>query len=227
MLKGAHSVAIETVLVIALKAGLVNSSSLILLNKKGVIIMSLKRKRNVKIVAVFGLTVALLITTGWSVLANIETTPVFVPSGPYIYASGQRYAEIIVPNDPAGNTTTIIGPYLVVDPTIGGMFPECDNRLEAVGRGVRTGPYTWHNSYIQYGSKGQEIQFILLFSADETFSEDGETMDMYWTAEIYLPEQDADNDGFPDAGEVPFFAGKGSHTLKRVPIRPLYEPPQQ
>jgi hypothetical protein len=189
--------------------------------------MSLKRKRNIKLVAVFGLTAVLLITTGWSVMASVDSEPVFVPCGPYIYASGQRYAEIIVPNDPAGNTITIIGPYLVVDPTIGGMFPEADNRLEAVGWGVRTGPYTWHNSYIQYGSKGQEFQFILLFSADVTFSEDGETMDMYYTAEIFLPEQDADNDGFPDEGEVPFFAGSGGHTLKRVPMRPLYVPPEE
>jgi hypothetical protein len=189
--------------------------------------MSLKRKRNIKLVAVFGLTAVLLITTGWSVMASVESSPVFVPSGPYIYASGQRYAEIIIPNDPAGNTITIIGPYLVVDPTIGGMFPETNNRLECVGLGVRTGPYTWHNSYIQYGSKGQEIQFILLFSADETFSEDGETMDMYYTAEIFLPEQDADDDGFPDEGEVPFFAGSGGHTLKRVPMRPLYVPPEE
>ena len=189
--------------------------------------MSLKRKRNVKLVAVFGLMAVLLITTGWSVMASVESEPVFVPSGPYIYASGQRYAEIIIPNDPAGNTITIIGPYLVVDPTLGGMFPEADNRLEAVGWGVRTGPYTWHSSYVQYASKGQEIQFILLFSADQTFSEDGETMDMYYTAEIYLPEQDADNDGFPDEGEVPFFAGSGGHPLKRVPMRPLYVPPEE
>ena len=189
--------------------------------------MSLKRKRNVKLVAVFGLTAVLLITTGWSVLASVDSAPVFVPSGPYIYASGQRYAEIIIPNDPAGNTITIIGPYLVVDPTLGGLFPEADNRLECVGRGVRTGPYTWHSSYIQYASKGLEIQFILLFSAVQTFSEDGQTMDMYYTGEIYLPEQDADNDGFPDEGEVPFWAGSGGHTLKRVPIRPLYEPPEE
>jgi hypothetical protein len=185
------------------------NSQLFLINQKGGTIMSLKRKRNIKLVAIFGLTAVLLITTGWSVMASVESEPVFVPSGPYIYASGQRYAEIIIPNDPAG------------------MFPEADNRLECVGRGVRTGPYTWHNSYIQYASKGQEIQFILLFSADVTFSEDGETMDMYYTAEIFLPEQDADNDGFPDEGEVPFFAGSGGHMLKRVPIRPLYVPPEE
>ena len=189
--------------------------------------MSLKRKRNVKLVVVFGLTAVLLITTGWSVMAGVESESVFVPSGPYIYASGQRMAEIIIPNDPAGNTTTHIGPYLVVDPTLNGLFPECDNRLEVVGRGVRTGPYTWHVSSIQYGSNGQEIQFILLFSSEETFSEDGETMDMYWTVECYLPEQDADNDGFPDEGEAPFLTADGSHTLKRVPIRPLYEPPPE
>jgi hypothetical protein len=189
--------------------------------------MSLKRKRNFKLTVVFVLSTVLLITTGWSVLAGVESEPIFVPSGPYIYASDQRFAEIIIPNDPAGNTTTHISPYLVVDPTLNGLFPETDNRLEVVGRGVRTGPYTWHTSGIQYGSKGQEIQFILLFSSEETFSEDGETMDMYWTAECYLAEQDADNDGFPDEGEAPFLDADGSHTLKRVPIRPLYEPPQE
>jgi hypothetical protein len=189
--------------------------------------MSLKRKRNVKLVAIFAFTAVLLITTGWSVMAGVESEPVFVPSGSYIYASGQRFAEIIIPNDPAGNTTTHIGPYLVVDPTLGGLFPESDNRFEAVGRGIRTGPYTWHTSAIQYGSKGKEIQYILLFSTEETFSKDGETMDMYWTAECYLAEQDADNDGFPDEGEVPLAARDGTHTLKRVPIRPLYEFPQE
>jgi len=190
--------------------------------------MSLKRKRNVKLVAVFGLTAVLLITTGWSVMADIEPMPMFVPGGTYIMVAGSQIcSEIIIPNDPAANTTTHICSYLVVDPTIGGKFPEADNRRDLVGNGVRVGPNSWHVSWIQYGSKGLELQYILLFSADETFIEDGEIMDMYWTAEVYLPEQDADNDGFPDEGETPFAAASGSHALKRVPIRPLYEPPPE
>lgn len=190
--------------------------------------MSLKRKRNVKIVAIFGLTAVLLITTGWSVMASVESEPVFVPGGVYVCFGPQIWTDAPIPNDPAGNTTTHIGHYLTADPTLGGRFPEADNRRSAVGRGVRIGPYTWHVTAIQYGSKGLELQYMLLYCALETFSDDGETMFMEYTVECYLPEQDADGDGFPDEGEVPFATSTGgSVTLKRVPIRPLYVPPEE
>jgi len=190
--------------------------------------MSLTRKRNVKRVVVLGLTAVLLITTGWSVLANVESAPVFVPSGVYVCFGPQIWTDTIIPNDPVGNTTTHIGNYLMADPTLFGMFPEADNRRNAVGGGVRIGPKTWHVTWIQYGSRGLELQYMLLYCALETFSDDGETMFMEYTVECYLPENDADGDGFPDEGEVPFATSTGgSVTLNRVPIRPLYEPPPE
>ena len=189
--------------------------------------MSLKRKRNVKIFVVFGLTAVLLITTGWSVLASVESAPVFVPSGVYVCFGRQIWTDTIIPNDPAGNTTTHMGDYLVVDPTIGGRFPEADTRGSAPGCGVRIGPKTWHVTWIQYGSKGLELQYMMLYCAVVTFSDDAETMFMEWTGECYLPGQDADGDGFPDEGEVPFEAHPGTATLRRVPIRPLYVPPEE
>jgi hypothetical protein len=190
--------------------------------------MSLKRKRNIKLVAVIGFTAVLVITTGWSVMASVESEPVFVPGGVYVNFGWQIWTDMIIPSDPAGNTTTHIGHYLMADPTLGGMFPEADNRRSAPGRGVRIGPKTWHVTWIQYGSKGLELQYMILYCAHETFSDDGETMFMEYTYEGYLPEQDADGDGFPDEGEVPFRASSGgSTTLKRIPLRPLYVPPEE
>ncbi len=188
--------------------------------------MSLKRKRNIKLVALLGLTAVLLITTGWSVMADIEPMPMFVPGGTYVEVRAGLYScQIVIPNDPAANTTTHIGYLGINDPTISGWFPEADYRYNLVGNGVRVGPYTWHVSGIQYGSKkGGRLQYILLFSTEVTFSEDGETMDMDGTFETYLPEQDADKDGFPDEGEVTSSWARFTTTFKRVPIRPLYEP---
>jgi hypothetical protein len=191
--------------------------------------MSQKRKRNVKLIAIFGLTAVLLITTGWSVMASVESEPVFVPSGVYVCfeEGGQIWTDMVIPNDPAGNTTTHVEDFLVVDPTLGGMFPEADTRRSALGRGVRIGPESWQVTWIQYGAKGLELQYVLLYCAVVTFSEDGETMFFEWTAECYLPEHDVDGDGFPDEGQEPFAARPGTATLRRVPLRPLYEPPQE
>lgn len=189
--------------------------------------MSLKRKRNVKLAVVIGLTAVLLITTGWSVMAGVESEPAFVPSGVYVCyeEGGQIWTDMVIPNDPAGNTTTHIGDYLVINPTLGGMFPEVDTRRNAPGRGVRIGPESWHVTWIQYGAKGLELQYMLLYCAVVTFSEDRETMFFEWTAECHPPENDVDGDGFPDEGREPLAARPGSSTLRRVPLRPLYEFP--
>jgi len=189
--------------------------------------MSLKKKKNVKLAVVIGLTAVLLITTGWSVMAGIESEPVFVPGGLYVSVGDTIWTDTIIPNDPAGNTTTHIEHFLVVDPTLGGMFPEADTRRNAVGRGVRIGPESWQVTWIQYGAKGMELQYMMLYCAVVTFSEDRETMFFEWTAECHPPENDVDGDGFPDEGQVPLAAMPGSATLRRVPLRPLYEFPQE
>ncbi|MHC4520524.1 MAG: hypothetical protein ACYTAS_18195, partial [Planctomycetota bacterium] len=103
-------------------------------------------------------------------------------------------------------------------------------RRNAVGRGVRIGPESWQVTWIQYGAKGTELQYMMLYCAVVTFSEDRETMFMEWTAECHLPEGDVDGDGFPDEGQEPLAARPGSATLRRVPQRPLYEfppPPEE
>lgn len=196
--------------------------------------MKLRSKKNRVLMVVIGLGAVLLITTGWSVMADIVPVPICVPRGVYIgvYPAHQwTFIRTVIPTDPAGNTITSILSCDNADPTFGitdPPFSEVDHMTDYIGPMVRTGPNTWAHTAISYGTKkveGQpkpEIVYIQVFEGTFTYTDDGNTEVVTGDFAIYLSEQDADGDGFPDEGATPIYCGPiPTVTATRMPMAML------
>jgi hypothetical protein len=189
----------------------------------------MRTKRNTALVAIIAL-VAGLLATAWNVMANIEPSLVLVPCGIYTGVHPQAFTDTIIPMDPAGNTMIFIMSNDNNDPTGGATEPplsEVDHLTDYVGNMVRTGPNTWDYTGIAYGTKkveGQsmpEILYVGVVQGTLTSTEDGNAMTTDGTFALYMPEQDVDGDGFPDADQEPVWCSPpGGFTITRMPIMP-------
>jgi hypothetical protein len=191
-------------------------------------------RRMILVVAIVVLTAGLFITTGWSVVADIEPVPVCVPSGVYTGVHDPpvvyTFTKTIIPTDPAGNTATYIYKTDNAYPTLGSPDPplsEVDHITDLVGNMARTGPNTWAFTAVAYGTKkveGQpnpEMVYILVAQGTSTYSDDANIETNEGTSALYLPEQDADGDGFPDADQQPIFSGPLAPVpCARLPVLP-------
>jgi hypothetical protein len=90
---------------------------------------------------------------------------------------------------------------------------------------IRTGPNTWDYTGIAYGTKnveGQgmpEILYVGVVQGTVTSTEDGNAMTTDGNFALYMPEQDVDGDGFPDADQEPVWCSPpGGFTITRMPI---------
>lgn len=189
----------------------------------------MRTKRNTALIAIIAL-VAGLLATGWSVMANITPVPVLVPCGIYTGVHPQAFTDTIIPMDSAGNTMIFIMRNDNADPTGGATeppFSEADHLTDYVGNMVRTGPNTWDYTGIGYGTKkveGQgmpEILYVGVVQGTVTSTEDGNAMTTDGNFAVYMPEQDVDGDGFPDADQEPVWCSPpGGFTITRMPIIP-------
>lgn len=194
-------------------------------------------KRKIFIVAIVGLTAGLLITTGWSVMADIVPTPVIVPGGIYtgVMANPAQFTftAAVMPMDLAANRMIFIMRNDNCDPTYLATEPpgsEADHQTDFVVDMVRTAPDAWAYTGVAYGTKkveGQaqpEIVYVTLVHGTTTSTEDGNTLTVEGSSSFYLPEQDADGDGFPDADQEPFYCGDPAvgpgFTMTRIPVTP-------
>jgi len=196
--------------------------------------MSLKRKRRMTLLTIVGLTAVLLITTGWNVMADIEPAPVLVPGGvytgvhppPLVYT----FTRTVIPTDPAGNTMTFIYRCDNAYPTLGDPNPplsETDHMTDFVGDMVRTGPNTWEGTAVAYGTKKVEAQpnpemvYIAVFQGTLTYTDNGNSEVSEGMFALFLPQQDADGDGFPDEDQMPVYCGPSATVAsKRMPMVP-------
>ncbi len=196
-------------------------------------------KRRIRIVVIVLLMAGLLITTGWSVMADIVPAPVIVPGGVYtgtLNSPVGRYivSMSVIPMDPAGNKMicTVIADNS--DPTYGAQDPpasETDHHTDFALNMVRTGPDTWDYTGIAYGTKkveGQllpEMVYMTVSYGTVTSTADGNTLTNHGSSAYYWAEQDVDGDGFPDADQEPFYCvpldpeAEGSPWM-RVPLLP-------
>lgn len=190
-------------------------------------------RRNIILVAIIAL-IAGLLATAWNVMANITPAPVLVPCGIYTGVHPQAFTDTIIPMDPAGNTLIFIMRNDNADPTAGATEPplsEADHLTDYVGNMVRTGPNTWDYTGIAYGTKkveGQgmpEILYVGVVQGAVTSTEDGNAMTTDGNFALYMPEQDVDGDGFPDADQEPVWCSPlGGFTITRMPIVSPCEP---
>jgi hypothetical protein len=190
-------------------------------------------KRNIILIAIIALTAGLLATT-WRVMADIDPVPVLVPGGIYTGVMPTppefTFTTTVVPMDPAGNTMAFIMRNDNHDPTLLDPNPplsEADHLTDFVGNMVRTGSNTWDYTGVAYGTKkveGQgrpEILYVAVVQGTTTCTEDGNALTSEGTFALYLPEQDANGDGFPDADQEPAYCGPpAAFTIVRMPVTP-------
>jgi hypothetical protein len=158
--------------------------------------------------------------------------------------------ETLTPIDLTGRFAYVMR-MLNSDFTFTGMFPQTNSVTDLVGEAVRTGPDTYELSVIGCGVKKPaledvgwadrgQIQYIWILSGsaicvDEDNVEHDLMLSLYsgidnpdfafpWNPGEPFPlhDQDIDDDGLPDEGEVPIFSAPFSHVSKRVahPIVP-------
>jgi len=168
-------------------------------------------KRNKKIVvgSAFGL-VAVILTTGWGVLAGADWPPEsyqeYSPAGSWTIANPDHLILTISPKDSAG-VSSVIGTAVTPDPTFGGAFPEATDSTLACGTAVRTGPNTDQIRVVRHaikaGAPRPTIQGIVVVEETATLTAPDEIEFHDVTVSLYSAAADQDGDGLPDAGEEP------------------------
>ena len=162
--------------------------------------------------------------------SNLDWTPigtwvvsVELPAGPMLLL------ESIQAQDLAGIHYGGIAKQVNVNPTHFGMFPEVDSGDETyLMQMIRTGPDSFEATQLTYGISLEEgaqamTKIIVVVNTQWTMTGAG-TAEGHGTAALYLAEQDADSDGFPDDGEVPTFCLAFPFSGKRLHVMPPCEP---
>jgi hypothetical protein len=123
------------------------------------------------------------------------------------------------------------------NPTHFGMFPDVDGGKGWVSQTVRTGPDTFATTMLEYGTKSRENaphELATIGISTSTWRITGpDTKEGQATYAVYLANQDADGDGFPDEGEEPVactpftFTGRRLRVMPDCVPTPMPEPPTQ
>lgn len=160
---------------------------------------------------------------------QMTTPPEYMPDGTWV---------VMVPTE-AGNITFLHtvspqgkmgGPFAGVllqvnsNPTFFGMFPEADRNTNWITKNVWKGRNRVESTMLTYGTKKgegplMETVYIGIVHAEWTLTgpntNEGKAIEA-----IYLAEQDADGDGFPDPGEQPIACPEFAFTSKRLTMMP-------
>jgi len=131
----------------------------------------------------------------------------------------------IIADDLACNSITCIQKIFNWNHTLGGMFPDAVAASDTVGTGIRTGPNTWRVTIIRYATDGAaRVIYMAVITGDFIFPDDASVLERKGVWALYLPEQDKDNDGWPDDDETPMLCVPDEGQLPRMKILPMQEP---
>ena len=119
--------------------------------------------------------------------------------------------ETLTPLDPEGKKMAYFMHLVNPDATFGFPFPpfsKTDYLSDLVGEAVKTGRNSYDFSLIGYGVKEEEkdrgdITFIQIVTGTVSCV-DGEHKTDIVNIAVYMADQDADKDGYPDEGAEPF-----------------------
>jgi hypothetical protein len=169
----------------------------------------MNRNKKIVVVSAFGL-VALMLTTGWGVLAGAVWPPEpyqeYSGAGTWILANPDHLILTISPKDPAG-VSSVIGMTVTPDPTFGGAFPQATASALACGTAIRTGPNTDQLKVVRHAIKADTprpaIQGIVVVEETATLTAPDEMEFHDITVSLYSAAADKDGDGLPDADELP------------------------
>lgn len=129
--------------------------------------------------------------------------------------------------DADGLRYTVVMAHSECSPSVWGNFPEATKKADMVGMAVKTGPTTSKGTLIGYGVKAgeleEEVVYIQVASYEATLVDEN-TLELSATQSFYLPEQDADGDGFPDEGQLPVLCTPYTVPCRRVTLVPMCVP---
>jgi hypothetical protein len=207
----------------------------------------MNRKRNITILSALGI-LALVLTTGWSVLAGDgwppETYQSFSLTGTWTVTSpqfgpGEFDIASYGPEDPKTGRVSCILQTLGADPTVGGLAPDGKWISPMYVTAVRTGPDTFQETGIFYLTDDAKpraaVAWILVVNLGDKGT-DPDTLEWNGTVSIYsamehpghmfgdLPDQDQDNDGLPDEGQQPILCMPTNGICHRIGLLPPCEP---
>lgn len=164
------------------------------------------------------------------------------PAIPGVYSVPFLGTQTITPSDLSGKRFNLIGDAGNGDPTFVGLFPDVDRIPAGVGTYVRTGPRSYRFTFLSYFVKSPppgsfdrgEVRYFWVNSGTVEFVNSNTRIDkgilsFYSNADLPnvvfppfgingLHDQDQDDDGFADAGEVPFLCLPFEIICKRVPM---------
>lgn len=197
-------------------------------------------KRNVIVGVVVGFA-ALVLIAAWRVSADDgggnQWPPDFGPRLDGVWVEGVKgegievvHSSFTVAQDPQGLRYATYVEHSQCSPSVWGAFPEANAHSQMFGLIEKTGPTTSKGTTIHYGLKTggvqDEIVYIAVTSWEATqVDEDHEASK--GTQSLYLPQQDADHDGFPDAGQEPVLCFPFESAGTRVKLMPMGVPTPQ
>jgi hypothetical protein len=182
----------------------------------------MKTKRNLAL-AILGVavgTAVILTQTAWS---DRHHQP-FKLEGSWIAkvpGSPLSWTYMLAPSDSSGRRAALTGGFVIGDPTLFGLFPEAETTSQFIGDSVvtshDTGAFTVLHYGLKKGASGPEIVYIVMDGGAIKKKAPGK-LEVLHTLAVYLPAQDQDGDGLPDAGETPQYCLPVPSLDTRLPI---------
>lgn len=137
-------------------------------------------------------------------------------------------AYTLSPIDSATSRAAIYGSTLIGDPTLMGAFTNAQYQTPIVGQTTITSSNTAVFTVLQYGMRlgaaGPEIVYITLNSGTDTVIGPDKVLSTN-NISVYLPNQDQDGDGLPDAGQAPIACLSLPSIHTRLPLLAPCAPP--
>jgi hypothetical protein len=173
--------------------------------------------------------VALVLTTSWSSVADDNDGPPFSRTGVWIggdWRTDILWKETVYRCDAAERVLTSRIQWVNAVPENMGA----ESLTDFVGQYVRTGKNSYAYFAIGYFTgtvddhPNQVVAIIVMTGRNGWFVDENTWEYKDGTLAIYLPSQDADGDGLPDAGQEPVMAIPYAGSAKRFPLVDVSSP---
>lgn len=164
-----------------------------------------------------------------TLINQMTTAPEYSPVGNWVTSLPSPFGNIVFthtvsPQERPGGAFSGVMKQVNSNPTSFGMFPEAESGSDWVTHTVWAGRDRLKTTALAYSTKmGEgpvaEIVSISIAHVDWTLT-GPDTNEGNAVQSIYLPEQDADGDGFPDEGEAPVNCMPFTFTSRRLAMWP-------
>ncbi len=182
----------------------------------------MKTKRNLAL-AILGVAAGVILVITQTAWSDRNHQPLKLEGAWIGKAPGTplTWTYTLAPSDSSGRRATLAGGFVTGDPTLFGLFPDAETTTHFAGDCVVTGQDTGSYTVLHYGKKngasGPEIVYIVMDAGTITQTAPGK-LEVMHTVAVYLPTQDQDGDGLPDAGQTPQYCLPIPSLDTRLPI---------